>query len=114
MGRRRPQKKDDMDVTLDELPEDEQVVMKCPQCGNEFTLGFNGCYNDEHERDECDRCAGVERDMVGYAWLKDEQETEFDDGSIVPREVAFSRDYLEELERGDFIYKPHPIADAIR
>lgn len=31
-----------------------------------------------------------------------ENETEFADGSIVTREVAFSRDYLEELERGDF------------
>ena len=92
-----------MEQLMDTLEDDAPVVMTCPQCGDEFTLGVNGVYNHERERDECDRCAKVQRDMVGYVWYEGEQATEFEDGSIVTREVAFSRDYLDELDRGDFV-----------
>lgn len=101
-----------IDIGEDDEDEDELVVLTCPHCSRPFTLGVDGAYNRERGLDECDRCAGVQRDKVGYAWYEGENETEFSDGSIVTREVAFSRDYLEELERGDF--KPKQTAPTVK
>lgn len=96
-------------IDIGEDDEDELIMMGCPNCGRSFTLGVDGAYNHDRERDEC---VGVQRDKVGYIWYEGEQETEFSDGSIVTREVAFSRDYLEELERGNF--KPKQTAPTVK
>lgn len=101
-----------IDIGEDDEDEDELVVLTCPNCSRPFTLGVDGAHNRERGLEECDRCAGVQRDKVGYAWCEGENETEFSDGSIVTREVAFSRDYLEELERGDF--KPKQDAPTVK
>ena len=54
----------------DKLPEsDIQIVVeKCPHCGREYQLGYNGIVGS------CDECAKIERDADGIFWEPGEAE----------------------------------------
>lgn len=45
----------------------------CTICGKKFDMGRNGICDP----DRCDTCAGVRRDVNGYAWEPDEQEHKY-------------------------------------
>jgi hypothetical protein len=63
-------------------------IMTCSHCGKQYQLGYTGIDGS------CDKCAGVERDACGYAWMPGEAQQEYEEvGShrrfVVNREDAF-------------------------
>lgn len=70
--------------------ENEIVLKVCSKCHNGFILGVGGFFVDEDTL-SCDTCAGVERDAEGNAWLPDETEIVWEDGTVTTRAEAFAK-----------------------
>jgi hypothetical protein len=68
----------------------KKVGMKCPRCGKQYQLGYNGVSG------VCDSCAGIQRDADGNAWHSwENQQTYIPIGGgeefIVKRQDAFRK-----------------------
>lgn len=70
------------------------VIYICSKCGKRFDLGWEGIF-DEQEQPICDKCAGVERDGDGYAWMPGQTEMtlvdpdDLENINTITREEAF-------------------------
>lgn len=78
------------------------IQMICCKCYKPVKIGEDAIYDDE-ESLVCDSCAGVERDLEGYAWLPGEevhyyQDVETGEESWVSRGEAFGEAQKEDQD----------------
>ena len=66
---------------------------KCVKCGMMFVMGRNGVVDFDTQEDMCDGCAGVTRDVDGYAISQDD------------RMQGFS--VYEDVDTGQISYRLH-------